>query len=262
VMYGLLPRLTVMATATGSNHHSAELPPDFPDHNTPQIGVKLPYRFNGVNVYAKYRFLSRDGLGTHFRAAAYAEYGFLKVPHDEAEPNLLDDTRGFGGGLIATWLHQRFAASLTTGIILPGSYRGLTPDWQQQLPGVPTEVRYGRAFNYSLSLGYLLFPRQQKDYSQTAFSLYCEFLGKSHGAARIFFDNLGAPGTPYEVSGAGVEVLRRNWYLEVHPSIQAVIASNLRIDLAVGVPLIRRSTAHYYPMYTLNVQRYLFPRRR
>lgn len=41
-MYGLTPKLTLMATATASNHHSRQLPPDFPDHNTPQIGVPLP----------------------------------------------------------------------------------------------------------------------------------------------------------------------------------------------------------------------------
>src|SRR5690606_19897813 len=44
VMYGVTPKLTVMVTASASNHHSKDLPPDFPDHNTPQIGVALPWR--------------------------------------------------------------------------------------------------------------------------------------------------------------------------------------------------------------------------
>src|ERR1700754_4139723 len=60
-MYGLTPRLTVMATADAGNHHNALLPPEFPTHNTPNVGVYHPYRFNGVDIYAKYRFLSIDG---------------------------------------------------------------------------------------------------------------------------------------------------------------------------------------------------------
>ena len=50
VMYGLTPRLTVIASPNVSNHHSKQLPPEFPVHNTPQIGVDLPYLFNGLNL--------------------------------------------------------------------------------------------------------------------------------------------------------------------------------------------------------------------
>lgn len=258
LMYGVLPQLSVYVNGTVSNHHSASLPPDFPTHNTPQIGVPLPYRFNGINVYAKYRFLSLDGENTHFRATAYAEYGFLNVAHDEGEPNLMDDTKGGGGGLIATWLHKRFAVSFTGGVILPSPYEGVVPDPLPDLPGVPARVEYGRAVNYSLSFGYLLAPSSYKSYNQTNWNVYVEFLGKSYEGANVYFDNIGTPGTPYPVTGAGYQVLKSNSYVEMHPGVQAIIKSNLRLDLSVGLPVINRSYAHYYPMVSLGVQRYFY----
>ena len=44
--------------------------------------------------------------------AAYAEWSNTNVTHDEAEPTLLGDTRGYGGGLITTYLKNHFAATL------------------------------------------------------------------------------------------------------------------------------------------------------
>jgi hypothetical protein len=260
LMYGVTSKLTVMLNATVSNHHSKDLPPDFPDHNTPQIGVPLPLRFNGVNIYAKYRLLSKDGQNSHFRIGAYAEYSYLDVAHDEAEPNLMDDTRGFGGGIIATYLKKHFAVSFTGGVILPADYHGKVPDLLVGLPAVPATVQYGRAANYSLSFGYLLLPKVYKNYNQTNLNLYIELLGKSYERAKVFFDNLGQPGTPYEVTGAGMQALSAGHYIEVHPGIQAIIKSNLRIDLSVGFPMVRKSYAHFYPLYSIGIQRYFYPR--
>lgn len=257
-MYGLTRNLTVMATATASNHHSAELPPDFPDHNTPQIGVHLPWRFNGVNLYAKYRFFNRDRAKSHFRVAAYASASWLDVAHDEAEPDLLDDTKGVGGGIIATWLKNHFAVSLTGGGILPARYRGGVPDVQPSLPAIPAEVRYGRAATFSLSFGYLLFPRAYTDYRQTNINLYAEFLGKSYEAGRVFFENIGVPNSAYEVTGTARALFASNTYVEFHPGIQAILRSNLRLDLSAGFPVLNRSYAHYYPLVTFGVQRYFY----
>lgn len=258
LMYGLGSRLTLMATATASNHHSKTLPPDFPDHNTPQIGVHLPWRFNGVNLYARYRLLSIDGDKSHFRTAAYASASWLSVAHDEAEPNLLDDTKGVGAGVIATWLQHHFAVSFTGGYILPATYKGAVPDILPGFPSLPVKVRYGRAFEYSLSFGYLLLPVKYKDYRQTSLSLYAEFLGKRYTAGRVFFENAGAPGTTYEIKGTAASVFAPNHYIELHPGIQAVFRSNLRLDLSAGFPLVNRSYVHYYPLFMLGVQRYFF----
>jgi hypothetical protein len=258
VMYGLGKSLTVMTTGTASNHHGKTLPSDFPSHNTPQIGVHLPWRFNGVNVYAKYRFFSIDRDKSHLRLAAYASASWLDVAHDEAEPNLMDDTKGLGAGLIATWLKNHFAVSFTGGYILPANYKGEVPDTYPGLPSVPAEVRYGKAANYSLSFGYLLLPFKYKDYKQTNLNLYAELVGKTYTAGQVFFENLGAPGHSYEIKGTAASVFAPNTYVEIHPGVQAIIRSNLRLDLSAGFPLIGRSYAHYYPLFTVGVQRYFF----
>lgn len=263
LMYGVTSKLSVMLSATVSNHHDTLLPPDFPDHNTPQIGVKLPYQFNGLHAYAQYRFLSIDGEHSHIRAAAYAESSWLNVAHDEAEPNLMDDTKGYGGGFIVTGLKNRFAISATGGFIIPSMYKGDVPDQIAGLPPVPAKVVYGRAVNYSLSLGYLLFPRQYKSYNQTNINLYLEFIGKSYEGARIYFQNIGQPGSYYEITGLitglGLQALSAGHYVEIHPGVQAIIKSNLRIDLSIGYPFINKSWAHYfYPLYTIGIQRYFF----
>jgi hypothetical protein len=261
-MYGLTSRLTVMATATASNHHSKDLPTNFPHFNTPQIGVKLPWRFNGVNVYAKYRFWSRDGDHRHLRLAAYATGSWLDVAHDEGEPDLTDDTKGVGAGIIATYLKDHFAVSFTSGGILPADYRGIVPDWQPSLPGVPARVKYGKALNYSLSFGYLLHPRKYSSYRQVNINLYAEFLGKSYSAGQVFLDNLGGNGATYELSGTALTAFRAHTYVECHPAIQAIFNSNTRLDIGAGFPIYQRSYTRFYPIWTVGVQRYLFPKDR
>lgn len=258
LMYGLTPRLTVMATPTVSNHHSKQLPVEFPVHNTPQIGVTLPYRFNGVNFYAKYRFLSLDGPNSHLRLAAYGEYGMLHVAHDEAEPSLLDDNSGVGGGLIATWLHKHFAASFTGGVILPFKYKGDVPDPISSLPGVPATVTYGKGYNYSLSLGYLLYPRTYTGYRQTNWNVYMELMGKTYDKVDMTVGNVYYASPQYSISTKNNKALQAGSYLEVYPGLQCIIRSDTRIDFSVGFPLVSRSYVHYYPAYNVGVQRYFY----
>lgn len=258
VMYGLMPKLTIELTGDVSNHHNKQLPPGFPEHNTPQIGVHHPYLFNGLDFYAKYRFLTIDGENSHFRGAIYGEYSYLDVAHDEAEPTLLDDTRGLGGGLIFTYLKKRFAASFTGGFIKPSDYNGGVSDAISSLPSVPTKVVYGNAAVYDLSFGYLLFPKEYKNYNQTNWNIYVEFLGKSYGQAQVYFANLGYNGPMYEVAVTGTPVLHAGNYVEVFPGLQCIIRSNLRIDASVGFPMINKSYVHFYPVYTLGIQRYFY----
>ena len=256
VMYGLTPRLTIEATPTLSNHHNKQLPVDFPTHNTPQIGVDHPYLFNGVDFYAKYRFLSLDDRNSHFRAALYGEYSTVKVAHDEAEPTLQDDNRGYGGGLIGTYLKNHFAASVTVGIIVPFKYNGYVPDPIPDLPGVPATITYGKGYNYSLSFGYLLSPASYTSYRQTSWSVYMEFLGKDYDAMQMEVGNVYYNTPKYAISTQGNRALQGGWYLEAYPGLQAIILSDLRVDFSIGFPAIGRSYAHFYPIYNLGVQRY------
>lgn len=254
-MYGVTSNLTIEATPNVSNHHNRSLPFEFPLHNTPQIGVDHPYLFNGIDFYAKYRVFSKDGAQSHFRIAVYGEYSVLKVAHDEGEPTLLDDNSGWGGGLIATYLKNHFAASFTGGYISPFSYNGNIPDAFPGLPPVPATVKYGKGYNYSLSFGYLLFPDAYRSYKQTNWNIYMEFLGKSYEPVKIEVGNI-ATGIKYPVNITGNKALEGRQYLEVYPGLQCILLANTRIDFSVGIPVVNRSYVHFYPFYNFGMQRY------
>jgi hypothetical protein len=260
LMYGVLPRLTLMANLTASNHHGTDLPNNLISHTHVgnqtlyylpafQRGIQYSYIFNGIDLYAKFRFLSIDGIKTHFRAAVYAEWSNVDVAHDEAEPNLMDDTKGYGGGLLMTYLKNHFAVSLTSGFIIPGAYNGtyLAAIGQP----VPVTIQYGRALNYNLSFGYLLFPRHYSDYKQVSVSLYAEFMGKSYESAKVF--QYGAE-VPIET-----DLLKAGNYVDVHPGLQFIFNSNTRLDLSVGAPLVRQAYTHFYPYFYIALQHYFYP---
>ena len=260
LMYGLTPKLSVYSTITVSNHHSKDLPANLVNHThsgsntsyntgTPQRGLKYPYLLSGIYMYAKYRFISSDSKNSHFRVAAYGEWSNVKVAHDETEPNLMDDTKGAGGGLIFTYLKNHFAVSLTSGIIIPGKFQGSSPD--SVGPDVPTLIKYGNTWQNNLSFGYLLYPRHYKNYKQTNINVYTEFISKAFEQAKV--TQYGFVNVPINTP-----LLEAGHYVEVHPGIQGIFNSNLRVDLSVGFPMINRSYAHYYPVFYLGIQRYFF----
>ncbi|MEO6883510.1 MAG: hypothetical protein ABI199_05755 [Bacteroidia bacterium] len=264
LMYGLTSKLTIEATGVISNHHDSILPANLVTHThygtqttyfTGAIprGIVYPYRFHDdINLYAKYRFLSLDGQNEHFRASAYGEYSFVNVAHDEAEPDLLDDTKGFGSGLILTYLKNRFAASITTGIILPGNYSENDYNSIYTVHWNTYEIVYGKAAVYNLSLGYLLYPKDYTDYSEANWNIYCEFLGTSYQGAKVIED-----GTSIDVQ---TTALKAGNYINICPGVQKIFDSNLRIDFSVQWPMISKSYVYYYPVYMIGLQRYFYPK--
>lgn len=259
IMYGVTPRLSVYFTAITSNHHGKKMPVEFPFHNTPERGAYYPYKFNGVHLYGKYRFLSLDRENSHFRAALYGEGTLVKTTHHETEPDLeMGDNTGVGGGLITTYLKNKFAVSLTAGAILPSAYSGQSPDPVEGLPDVPVRVRYGKALEYSLSFGYLLLPRKYKDYNQTNINLYVEFHGKAFQAAKV--DMFYGEQNAYFLAPSRYPVaLQKGYYVDVSPGVQFIIRSNLRIDCSATFSSLGISYARLYPVFNLGVQRYFFP---
>jgi hypothetical protein len=262
LMYGVLSRLTVSATAAESNHHDVNFPANLAFHTHTgnqttystgnfQRGLSYPYLFSGLDVYAKYRLISLDGEHRHLRIALYGEFSTANVAHDEAEPTLLGDTKGYGGGFIITALHNHLAVSLTGGFIIPGKFNGYAPDLAGG-PPVPTELTYGRALVYDLSFGYLLFPTHYQNYDKPNFNVYLEFMGKAYEEAGI---------VQYGINPVPIHTpfLEAGNYVEAHPGIQAIIKSKLRLDLSVGLPLISQSYARFYPVYTIGIQRYFYP---
>lgn len=124
-------------------------------------------RWESFRVYSKYRFLSLDDVHKHFRAAAFGELSHSVNPVMFEELNLEGDQSGVRGGIILTQLVHKLAVSSTLSYI---------QSLQERMKNAAHSHNY-QSFNYSLSAGYLLFPRTYKSYNQTNFNLYLECLG-------------------------------------------------------------------------------------
>ncbi|MBN8861285.1 MAG: hypothetical protein J0H29_23040 [Sphingobacteriales bacterium] len=180
---------------------------------------KEKFRPEGGSIYAKYRFLSTDGLHTHFRMAAFGKLSYIDNPpyimhtvrhdmgggiiHEEAQPVYSNEPdpdgnhSGIAGGIVATQLLHKLAISGSASYI--NRQRNTR---YEKVPGLNNN-----AINYSLSAGYLLFPRAYKNYRQTNVNLYAEFLGSS-----------------------GLDI--RGNYIDIAPGIQFILNSISRIDIA------------------------------
>ncbi len=269
IMYGVSSKLMLTLTATASNHHGSVLyesdkfikeKDGIIDTHGVAYGNDYPYRFNGFDLKAKYKFINNDGERRHFRMAAYGEVSTCRVPHDEAEPDLMDDNAGIAGGLIATQLIKRLAISATLGCIIPYYYR---QNWYQDLGEM--KLYYGNAVNYSLSFGYLLFPAKYKNYKQVNVNIYLEFLGEDYQAVKIYLSNIQNANSPIYLD-PGSLALQAGRYLEARPGIQFIFNSNTRIDLSLattipdgyGGYLLGHSYTRMYPAYFINFQHYFF----
>jgi hypothetical protein len=180
VMFGFNKNLMVHLTSTIANMHT----PDF--------------KFESTGVYAKYRFLSFDELHKHFRMAVFTDATISRAPFHYDEVSLMGDKSGVELGLIATQLWNKLAVSGTV------SHTQLTHS-SRKSDVIYVPRRDYSSLNYSLSGGYLLFPRNYTDYRQTNLNLYVEFLGQ-----RTF--------------GAG------RYYIDIAPAIQLIFNSNLKLN--------------------------------
>lgn len=127
------------------------------------------YYYESARLYAKYRFLSNDDVHKHFRMAAFATAAYSRNHLQHNELNLMGDHSGVQVGLIATQLWNKLAVSATIS----------ETEVFDRKRGVETLARqYAfQALNYSLSAGYLVLPRDYKDYKQTNLNIYAELLG-------------------------------------------------------------------------------------
>ena len=154
------------------------------------------YRLEGASLYAKYRFLSRDGSQKHFRAAAFGRLSTSKRPSYTEDINLEGDNSGIQGGLVVTQLLHKLALSGTL------SYnKAFDVDSYGSSVQRPDEM-----IAYSLSSGYLVLPVRYKNYNQPNFNVYLEMLGKTNPA-----------------NGRS--------YMDLAPAVQVILHSRTRIDL-------------------------------
>ena len=153
----------------------------------------------GASFYAKYRWLTVEDVHRHFRMAAFVDGSLSRVPFHYEEISLMGDKTGIETGLIATQLWHKLAVSTTVSRteILDKSRN----DGQVYFP-----ARQYQSVNYSLSAGYLLFPRAYKSYDQPNLNLYVEFLGQ-------------------RLIGTGFR------YADLAPALQLILNSNTKINV-------------------------------
>lgn len=140
-------------------------------------------KWESFNVYAKYRFLSKDDVHKHFRAAAFMEASYSKNDLYYDELSLEGDQSGVQAGLVFTQLLHKLAVSSTVSVTEVVHDQRRNDDSQQGL------YPYA-AFNYSLSAGYLLLPRKYLSYKQTNFNIYLELLGSNALDKRLYYTDL------------------------------------------------------------------------
>jgi len=181
VLVGVSKKFMLSLSGTLSNMHT----PDF--------------RYESVNLYAKYRFLSRDGMHKHFRMAVFAEGSATRAPFHYDEITLMGDKDGIRAGVIATQLWHKLAVSGTVS-----HTQVFHPSRTDKVLYIP-ERNY-QAMNYSLSAGYLLLPKEYTDYRQTNLNLYLEMLAQQ-------------------------TLDRKTHYVDMAPALQLIFNSNAKLNM-------------------------------
>lgn len=181
IMFGISKKFMVHLSATAADMHTND------------------FKFESYSIYAKYRFLSKDELHKHFRMAVFADASKTKTPFHYDEISLMGDKSGIEAGLIATQLWNKLAVSATLS-----HTQVLDKSRNNKVIYVP--ARNYQSMNYSLSAGYLLFPKEYTDYKQTNLNLYVEILGQQ---------TLDNP----------------SHYLDMAPALQLIFNSNAKLNL-------------------------------
>lgn len=182
VMVGVSKKLMLRAGASFSNMHT----PDF--------------RYESVNFYAKYRFLSKDDIHKHFRMAVFADASTTKAPFHYDEITLMGDKSGVEAGLIATQLWHKLAVSGTV------SHIQVLDQSRKNKNVIYIPARDYQAMNYSLSAGYLLFPKEYTSYKQMNLNLYTEILAQQ-------------------------TLDKKTHYVDIAPALQFIFNSNLKLNI-------------------------------
>ncbi|MXV49606.1 hypothetical protein GS399_01365 [Pedobacter sp. HMF7647] len=176
-------------------------------------------KFEGLSFYGKYRFLSIDSVKKHFRGAFFAKYSFSNDPLVNDEISLEGDNSGIQGGVVFTKLLHKLAVSGS------GNYTYAFDN--QNYDFRPGQAR--QSIGYTLSGGYLLFPKTYTSYKQTNVNLYIELLGKTN-------------------PGKGQNLM------DLAPAIQFIINSTFRIDLSQRIQLWNNMQRTAKNMYLVRLE--------
>ncbi len=178
------------------------------------------YKVEGASAYVKYRFLSNDGLHSHFRMAAYGKVSLVGNPASMSRT----EVHNLPGGGQHTVRYQHYTNDLSLDGTQSGWSMGLIGTQLLHKLAVSGSLAYTRrmdnlggnkfmdldarsAMMYSLSAGYLVFPKSYKNYKQVNFNLYTEFLG----------------GSLLDKSGS---------FLDMAPAVQLIFNSTVKLNAA------------------------------
>ena len=216
LMFGFSKKFMVHIGATISNMHTAA------------------FRYESFNVYAKYRFLSHDEIHKHFRMAVFADVSATKAPFHYDEITLMGDKSGIEAGIIATQLWNKFALSGTI------SHTEVL-DQSRKSDVIYVPARVYQSMNYSLSAGYLLWPKEYTGYKQLNINFYTELLAaqvldiKKHcvdlAPAVQFIFNSNAKlniGYRFQVSGNMTRMSNNSWLVSFERTFLNVLKSRKR----------------------------------
>lgn len=154
-------------------------------------------KLEGGSLYAKYRFFSVDDLHSHFRLAAYGRISTSNTRIHQEDIETMGMNSGYEIGAVATQLINKTA--LSTSI----SYERAMNNQDYDFP----DAFSNSALNYTFSIGQLMYPKKYINFKQTNINAMLELLGQ----------RLNQNGKSY---------------LDVVPSVQFIINSQARIDLA------------------------------
>lgn len=152
----------------------------------------------GGSLYAKYRFLSTDGFHSHFRMAVFGRYSINNSDIHQEEIETMGHNSGYEAGLVVTKLIKKIAVSASLSV----------EKAQDNKPNYTFPESQGDiAVDYTVSFGKLMYPSTYADFKQTNINLMLELAGQTLNENQRSF-------------------------LDVVPSIQFIVNSQARIDIA------------------------------
>lgn len=177
VMFGINKNLMIHAEAFVSNRNKT-------------------LTYEGVGLYGKYRFFSKDDVHTHFRMAAFGRISTNNSDIHQEEIEINAHNSGYQLGLVATQLLHKVALSSSISYV-----QALNNGGNNKFPINQSD----QAINYTFSFGKLLLPKEYTNYNQTNLNIMVEFLGQKL-------------------------VGNSKSYLDIAPSLQLIIHSQTRVD--------------------------------
>jgi hypothetical protein len=247
-MFGISRNVSAVASMSLSNFHVNKFPQDLNlyynnSHNHKSKEEIYPYRFEGINLFTKWRILSLDHQNEHLRFALYNELSYSTATHLDAFPNLMGDQSGAAVGLIITKLYKKFAISINTAATTFFPVKKIQQD--------TVEFKAGNNLNFNLSIGYLLFPKTYKSYNDLNVNIYLEAQSK-------VFDRPTISRNHIFLNTENFQFLRKGYLVNLYPGIQFILNSKTRVDFNVELPILTSNNTPKYAMLMINVQRYFY----